>query len=334
MTKTALVTGITGQDGYYLSHLLLNQGYRVVGLVSPHRQPNLAKLGDLANKVEIYNVDLRDPVALLNAVEQLRPQEIYNLAAPSFVPDSWKDPLGTLDLITGTATRLLDAVRQVGLSTRFYQASSSEMFGDVLSSPQDEETSFRPKNPYAAAKLHAHWTMVHHRQRYGLFACSGILYNHESPLRPPQFVTRKVSLAAASIKLGLAQTLEMGNLDAKRDWGFAGDYVKAMWLMLQAEEPEEYVIGTGKLHSVKELVSIAFESVGLNWQNHVVINTDLLRQDEHFQLVANPIKAKKNLGWETEVSFERLLEKMVQTDVERLQSGAIAQASEGKLLVD
>lgn len=334
MTKTALVTGITGQDGYYLSHLLLNQGYRVVGLVSPHRQPNLAKLGDLANKVEIYNVDLRDPVALLNAVEQLRPQEIYNLAAPSFVSDSWKDPLGTLDLITGTATRLLDAVRQVGLSTRFYQASSSEMFGDVLSSPQDEETSFRPKNPYAAAKLHAHWTMVHHRQRYGLFACSGILYNHESPLRPPQFVTRKVSLAAASIKLGLAQTLEMGNLDAKRDWGFAGDYVKAMWLMLQAEEPEEYVIGTGKLHSVKELVSIAFESVGLNWQNHVVINTDLLRQDEHFQLVANPIKAKKNLGWETEVSFERLLEKMVQTDVERLQSGAIAQASEGKLLVD
>ncbi|MBD2252046.1 GDP-mannose 4,6-dehydratase [Nostoc parmelioides] len=334
MTKTALVTGITGQDGYYLSHLLLNQGYRVVGLVSPHRQPNLAKLGDLATKVEIYNVDLRDPVALLNAVEQLRPQEIYNLAAPSFVPDSWKDPLGTLDLITGTATRLLDAVRQVGLSTRFYQASSSEMFGDVLSSPQDEETTFRPKNPYAAAKLHAHWTMVHHRQRYGLFACSGILYNHESPLRPPQFVTRKVSLAAASIKLGLVQTLEMGNLDAKRDWGFAGDYVKAMWLMLQAEEPEEYVIGTGKLHSVKELVSIAFESVGLNWQNHVVINTDLLRQDEHFQLVANPIKAKKNLGWETEVSFEGLLEKMVQTDVERLQSGAIAQAPEGKLLVD
>ncbi|MBD2343032.1 GDP-mannose 4,6-dehydratase [Anabaena subtropica] len=334
MLKTALVTGITGQDGYYLSHLLLNQGYRVVGLVSPHRQPNLAKLGNLATKVEIYTVDLRDPTALLNAVEQLRPQEIYNLAAPSFVPDSWKDPLGTLDLITGTATRLLDAVRQVGLSTRFYQASSSEMFGDVLSSPQDEETTFRPKNPYAAAKLHAHWTMVHHRQRYGLFACSGILYNHESPLRPPQFVTRKVSLAAASIKLGLAQTLEMGNLDAKRDWGFAGDYVKAMWLMLQVQEPEEYVIGTGKLRSVKELVSIAFESVGLNWENHVVINTDLLRQDEHFQLVANPEKAKKNLGWEPEVSFEGLLEKMVQTDVARLQDGAIAQAAEGKLLVE
>jgi len=334
MTKTALVTGITGQDGYYLSHLLLNQGYRVVGLVSPHRQPNLAKLGNLATQVEIYNVDLRDPLALLNAVEQLRPQEIYNLAAPSFVPDSWKDPLGTLDLITGTATRLLDAVRQVGLSTRFYQASSSEMFGDVLSSPQDEETTFRPKNPYAAAKLHAHWTMVHHRQRYGLFACSGILYNHESPLRPPQFVTRKVSLAAASIKLGLAETLEMGNLDAKRDWGFAGDYVRAMWLMLQADEPEEYVIGTGKLRSVKELVSIAFDSVGLNWENHVLINTNLLRKDEHFQLVANPNKAKKNLGWEPEVSFEALLEKMVQTDIERLQNGSITQASEGKLLVE
>lgn len=334
MTKTALVTGITGQDGYYLSHLLLNQGYRVVGLVSPHRQPNLAKLGNLATQVEIYNVDLRDPLALLDAVEQLRPQEIYNLAAPSFVPDSWKDPLGTLDLITGTATRLLDAVRQVGLSTRFYQASSSEMFGDVLCSPQDEETTFRPKNPYAAAKLHAHWTMVHHRQRYGLFACSGILYNHESPLRPPQFVTRKVSLAAASIKLGLTETLEMGNLDAKRDWGFAGDYVKAMWLMLQVNEPEEYVIGTGKLRSVKELVSVAFDSVGLNWENHVVINTDLLRQDEHFQLVANPNKAKKNLGWEPEVSFEALLEKMVQTDIERLQNGSITQATEGKLLVE
>lgn len=334
MTKTALITGITGQDGYYLSHLLLSHGYRVVGLVSPHRQPNLAKLGSLANQVEIYTVDLRDSVALLNAVEQLRPQEIYNLAAPSFVPDSWKDPLGTLDLITGTATRLLDAVRQVGLSTRFYQASSSEMFGDVFCSPQDEETSFRPKNPYAAAKLHAHWTMVHHRQRYGLFACSGILYNHESPLRAPQFVTRKVSLAAASIKLGLADTLEMGNLDAKRDWGFAGDYVKAMWLMLQAEEPEEYVIGTGKLHSVKELVSMAFECLGLNWQNHVVINDDLLRPDEHFQLVANPGKAKRNLGWETEISFEKLIETMVQKDIERLQNGKIAQISEKQLLVE
>ncbi|WP_066379181.1 MULTISPECIES: GDP-mannose 4,6-dehydratase [unclassified Anabaena] len=333
MTKTALITGITGQDGYYLSHLLLKHGYKVVGLVSPHRQPNLTKLGNLANQVEIYTVDLRDSVALFNAVEQLRPQEIYNLAAPSFVPDSWKDPLGTLDLITGTATRLLDAVRQVGLSTRFYQASSSEMFGDVFCSPQDEETPFRPKNPYAAAKLHAHWTMVHHRQRYGLFACSGILYNHESPLRAPQFVTRKVSLAVASIKLGLADTLEMGNLDARRDWGFAGDYVKAMWLMLQAEEPEEYVIGTGKLHSVKELVSLAFDSVGLNWQNHVVINQNLLRPDEHFQLVANPNKAKTNLNWQPEISFEHLLETMVKTDIDRLQNRQVTQISEKQLLV-
>lgn len=334
MTKTALITGITGQDGYYLSHLLLKQGYRVVGLVSPYRQPNLAKLGSLANQVEIYTVDLRNSEALLAAVEQLRPQEIYNLAAPSFVPDSWKDPLGTLDLITGTATRLLEAVRQVGLSTRFYQASSSEMFGDVTCSPQDEETPFRPKNPYAAAKLHAHWTMVHHRQRYGLFACSGILYNHESPLRPPQFVTRKVSLAAASIKLGLSNTLEIGNLDAKRDWGFAGDYVDAMWRMLQVDEPEEYVIGSGKIHSVRELVSTAFECVGLNWQNHVIVNTDLLRTDEHFQLLANPHKAKRNLGWEPQVSFERLLEKMVQTDVERLQNSTIAQTPGGEILVE
>ncbi|QSJ15035.1 GDP-mannose 4,6-dehydratase [Nostoc sp. UHCC 0702] len=334
MTKTALITGITGQDGYYLSHLLLNQAYRVVGLVSPHRQPNLAKLGNLATRVEIYTVDLRDSKALLTAVEQLRPQEIYNLAAPSFVPDSWQDPLGTLDLITGTATRLLEAVRQAGLSTRFYQASSSEMFGDVTCSPQDEETPFRPKNPYAAAKLHAHWTMVHHRQRYGLFACSGILYNHESPLRPPQFVTRKVSLAAASIKLGLTQTLEMGNLDAKRDWGFAGDYVEAMWRMLQVDEPEEYAIGTGKLHSVRELVSTAFECVGLDWQKYVVINTNLLRADEHFQLVANPSKAKKNLGWEPQVSFEELLEKMVKTDMERLQNGLVTPTSASSLGVE
>jgi GDPmannose 4,6-dehydratase len=324
MTKTALITGITGQDGYYLSNLLLDWGYRVVGLVPPQRQPNLAKLGSLANRVEIYTVDLRDSKALLSAVEQLLPHEIYNLAAPSFVPDSWNDPLGTLDLITGTATRLLDAIRQVGLSTRFYQASSSEMFGDVTTSPQDEDTPFRPKNPYAAAKMHAHWTMVHHRQRYGLFACSGILYNHESPLRTPRFVTRKVSLAAASIKLGLAETLEIGNLDALRDWGFAGDYAEAMWLMLQASEPEEYVIGSGKLHSVRELVATAFETVGLNWEKYVVINTNLLRSDEHFQLVANPTKAKQNLGWQVKVGFEKLIETMVKSDLERLQSGAIS----------
>jgi GDPmannose 4,6-dehydratase len=324
MIKTALITGITGQDGYYLSHLLLERHYRVVGLVPQSRQSNLTKLGYLANFVEIYTVDLTDSMALLTAVEQLRPHEIYNLAAPSFVPDSWKDPLGTLDLITGTATRLLEAIRHVGLSTRFYQASSSEMFGDVKYSPQDEETPFRPKNPYAAAKLHAHWTMVHHRQRYGLFACSGILYNHESPLRAPQFVTRKVSLAAASIKLGLADKLEMGNLDAKRDWGFAGDYVEAMWRMLQADQPEEYVIGTGELHTVRDLVACAFECVGLDWTRYVSINPQLLRPDEHFQLVANPAKARCNLGWEIQVSFEELIEQMVKTDLEQLKTGAIA----------
>lgn len=196
------------------------------------------------------------------------------------------------------------------------------MFGDVFISPQDEETPFRPKNRYAAAKMHAHWTMVHHRQRYGLFACSEILYNHESLLRPPQFVTGKVSLAVASIKLGLINTLEMGNLDAKRDWGFAGDYVKPMWLMLQVDQSEEYVIGTGKLHSVRDLVATAFESVGLDWTHYVVQNTSLVRRNEHFHLVANRSKAKRNLGWEPQVSFEKLLEKMVKTDLERLQSGA------------
>jgi GDPmannose 4,6-dehydratase len=324
MEKTALITGITGQDGYYLSRLLLQKGYRVVGLVPPHRQSNLTKLGEIANQVEIYTVDLTDSNALLQAVEQLKPQEIYNLAAPSFVPDSWDDPLGTLDLVTGTATRLLAAVRQVGLSTRFYQASSSEMFGQVDQSPQDERTPFRPMNPYAAAKVHAHWTMVHHRQRYNLFACSGILYNHESPLRPPNFVTRKVVLAAASIKLGLSDRLEMGNLDAKRDWGFAGDHVEAMWRMLQADEPEDYVIGTGKLHSVRQLVETAFSCVDLDWTRYVLVDARLFRPDEHFHLVANPAKAKQNLDWEPQVSFEALIEEMVVKDLERLQTSTLS----------
>ncbi len=327
MIKTALITGITGQDGYYLSLLLLEKGYRVVGLLPPQRQSNIAKLGHLASQVEVYAVDLTDSAALEVAVEQTQPQEIYNLAAPSFVPDSWNDPLGTLDLITGTATRLLAAVRKAGLATRFYQASSSEMFGDVDRSPQDEQTPFRPMNPYAAAKLHAHWTMVHHRQRYGLFACSGILYNHESPRRPPQFVTRKVCLAAAAIKLGLSETIEMGNLDAKRDWGYAGDYVEAMWRMLQVDLPEDYAIGTGELHSVRELVAAAFECVGLDWTRYVMVEPKLFRADEHFQLVANPAKAKNNLKWEPQVSFEALIEKMVLKDLERLENGTITPAA-------
>lgn len=321
MAKTALITGITGQDGYYLSHLLLEKGYQVVGLVPPKRQNNVAKLGSVANQIKIAAVELTDSQALQEIVEQQHPDEIYNLAAPSFVPDSWNDPLGTLDLVTGTATRLLAGVRNVGLKTRFYQASSSEMFGEVDRSPQDEQTPFRPKNPYAAAKLHAHWTMIHHRQRYNLFACSGILFNHESPRRPPSFVTRKVSLAAASIKLGLSDSLEMGSLDAKRDWGYAGDHVEAMWRMLQADEPEEYVIGTGQLHSVRELVEAAFSCVGLDWQRYVVVNPKFFRADEHFHLVANPSKAKSKLGWQPQVSFEQLIEKMVLNDLERLQTG-------------
>ncbi len=318
MKKTALITGITGQDGYYLSQLMLGKGYRVVGLIPPARQSSIVKLDDLAEKVEIYSVDLTDAAALTQAVEQLQPTEIYNLAAPSFVPDSWEDPLGTLDLITGTATRLLSATRQLGLATRFYQASSSEIFGNVQSAPQSEETSFHPKNPYGAAKLHAHWTMVHHRDRYGLFACSGILYNHESPRRPPQFVTRKISLAAAAIKLGLRDRLSIGNLDAKRDWGFAGDHVEAMWRMLQADEAEDYVIGTGKLHTVRDLVSAAFSCVGLDWQKYVETDPELIREDEHFQLVADPSKAMRNLDWKPQVSFEQLIETMVQADLNRL----------------
>lgn len=326
MRKTALIAGITGQDGYYLSKLMLDKGYRVVGLIPPTRQSSIVKLADLANRVEIYSVDLTDAIALTQAVQQLQPAEIYNLAAPSFVPDSWEKPLGTLDLITGTATRLLSATRQLGLPTRFYQASSSEIFGDVQSAPQSEETPFRPKNPYAAAKLHAHWTMVHHRDRYGLFACSGILYNHESPRRPPQFVTRKVSLAAAAIKLGLRDRLPIGNLNAKRDWGFAGDHVEAMWRMLQADQPEDYVIGTGRLHTVQDLVSAAFACVDLDWENYVETDLALVREDEHFQLVADPSKAKRKLNWEPQVSFDRLVENMVQADLKRLAAGNVSLA--------
>ena len=324
MTKTAVITGVTGQDGYYLSRFLLQKGYRVVGLVLPQRQSNLAKLGSLVNKLEIYAVDLTDTTVLSGLLEQVKPQEIYNLAAPSFVPDSWNDPLGTLDLIARTTTQLLTAVRQAGLATRFYQASSSEMFGQVDRSPQDENTPFRPMNPYAAAKLHAHWTTLHHRQHFDLFACSGILYNHESPRRPTQFVTRKVCLAAAAIKLGISDRLELGNLEAKRDWGYASEYVEAMWHILQKDRPEDYVIGTGKLHSVKELVATAFECVGLDWTRYVVVNPNLIRPDEHFQLVANPTKAKQKLQWQPQVTFEQLIEKMVSKDLERLQNGTIA----------
>ncbi len=323
MAKTALIAGITGQDGYYLTRLLLERGYCVAGLIPPQRRASLAKLDDLAERVRVCAVELTDSAGLLQVVEDLQPEEIYNLAAPSFVPNSWDDPLGTLDLVTGTATRLLAAVRQVGIPTRFYQASSSEMFGTVDRSPQDETTPFRPKNPYAAAKLHAHWTMVHHRERYGLFACSGILFNHESPRRPPSFVTRKVSLAAAAIKLGLRDRLEMGSLDAKRDWGYAGDYVDAMWRMLQADEPDDYAIGTGRLHTVRELVAAAFDYVGLDWQQYVEVNPKFLRADEHFQLVADPSKAKQQLGWQPQVSFEELLARMVKTDLERLQAGTV-----------
>jgi GDPmannose 4,6-dehydratase len=323
MSKTALITGFTGQDGYYLSQLLLQKGYQVIGLLPPDRQDSVVKLEELANQVQVYTVDLRDAAALETAVAQLQPQEIYNLAAPSFVPDSWQDPLGTLDLVTGTATRLLAAVRNTGLATRFYQASSSEIFGAVQEAPQSVATPFRPKNPYGAAKLHAHWTMTHHREQYNLFACSGILYNHESPRRPPQFVTRKVTLAAAGIKLGLMDRLSMGNLEARRDWGFAGDYVEAMWRMLQADTPRDYVIGTGILHSVQDLVDFAFSSVDLDWQKYVEVSTDLLRRDEHFQLVADPTNAKRDLQWSPQVTFEQLIERMVQADLQRLQSGQV-----------
>lgn len=323
MKKTAVITGVTGQDGFYLSQFLLRKGYKVAGLLPLNRQHNLNKLGSLVERIQICTINLQNPDDLLGVIDTLRPTEIYNLAAPSFVPASWDDPLGTLDLVTGTATRLLKSVRDLKLASRFYQASSSEMFGNVTESPQDENTPFRPRNPYGAAKLHAHWSMSHHRERYDLFACSGILYNHESPLRPPQFVTRKVTLAAASIKLGFSDYLKVGNLDAKRDWGFAGDYVDAMWRMLQSDSPEDYVIGTGQLRTVRELVSLAFGAVDLDWEKYVVVEESLFRPDEHFQLAANTHKAKVNLNWTPQVTFNQMIETMVLTDLKRLKNGEI-----------
>jgi GDPmannose 4,6-dehydratase len=317
--KTALITGITGQDGSYLAELLVEKGYRVVGMT---RQSTVgsARFQHLNDGVELVQGDLLDSSSLVSALQETEPDEVYNLAAQSFVPTSWNQPVLTGEFTGLGVTRMLEAIRQVKPSIRFYQASSSEMFGKVRQMPQNEETPFYPRSPYGVAKVYGHYLTVNYRESYDLFAVSGILFNHESPRRGLEFVTRKVCDGAARISLGLAQTLPMGNLEAERDWGFAGDYVHAMWLMLQQEQATDYVIATGEAHSVRELCEIAFAKVGLDYEDYVVADPALLRPAEVDHLIGDASKARAQLGWAPTVDFRQLVELMVDADLARLQA--------------
>ncbi len=317
--KVALVTGITGQDGSYLAEFLLSQGYRVVGMVRRASTENFERIAHLRNKVELLQGDLLDQLSLISVLTDVKPDEVYNLAAQSFVPTSWQQPVLTGEFTALGVTRLLEAVRLVNPQIRFYQASSSEMYGKVRETPQNELTPFYPRSPYGVAKCYGHFITVNYRESYNLFAVSGILFNHESPRRGLEFVTRKVTHGVARIKLGIDTELRLGNLDAKRDWGFAGDYVKAMWQMLQQSEPEDYVIATGETHSVKDLVECAFSHVGLDWKKYVKSDERFMRPAEVDLLVGDHSKARKDFGWDPEVSFESLVKMMVDADIERNQ---------------
>jgi GDPmannose 4,6-dehydratase len=313
--KTALVTGISGQDGSYLAEHLLSLGYRVYGLVRRTSVRNLDRISHLRDQVELLAGDLLDQNSLINAIIESQPDEIYNLAAQSFVPASFSQPVLTGEFTALGVTRILEAIRVVNAKIRFYQASSSEMFGKVQTVPQNEETKFHPRSPYGVAKLYGHWMTVNFRESYGIFAVSGILFNHESPRRGPEFVTRKITLAAAKVAAGLAKELRLGNLDAQRDWGFTGDFVKAMHLMLQQPEPNDYVIGTGETHTVREFVELAFAHLGLDWQKHVVIDPKFVRPAEVDLLISDPRRAREELGWKPVVSFQDLVKMMVDSDV-------------------
>ncbi len=327
MQKRALITGITGQDGSYLAELLLEEGYRVIGMVRRSSAPNLDRIEHLLDRIELRPADLLDQLSLVRLIDDVRPHELYNLAAMSFVPASWDQPLLTGDFNSLGVTRILDAIRQVDPGIRLYQASSSEMFGKVREVPQTETTPFYPRSPYGVSKVFGHYITVNYRESYGLFACSGILFNHESPRRGLEFVTRKVSDGVARIKLGLAQYLSLGNLDACRDWGFAGDYVRAMWLMLQQDKADDYVIATGISHSVRDLVAAAFGHVGLDWQEYVRTDPRLLRPAEVDHLIGNPAKACAVLGWQPTVDFKGLVGMMVDADLARLSSSGHVSAS-------
>ncbi len=320
MPKRALITGITGQDGSYLSELLLDQGYEVYGVTRRLSSANYWRIEHLLDRITLIPGDLLDQLSIIRALERVRPTELYNLAAMSFVPASWDQPMLTGEFNSQGVTRVLEAVRVVDPSIRIYQASSSEMFGKVREIPQKETTPFYPRSPYGVSKVFAHYITVNYRESYGLFAVSGILFNHESPRRGLEFVTRKVTDGVARIKLGLAKELRLGNLDAQRDWGFAGDYVQAMWLMLQQDAADDYVIATGKSHSVQDLVEVAFARVGLDWRKHVVQDPAFLRPAEVDHLIGDASKAGASLGWTPKVSFEQLIEMMVDADLKRLKA--------------
>jgi GDPmannose 4,6-dehydratase len=315
----ALITGVTGQDGSYLAELLLSKGYDVVGVVRRTSHHSYERIEHLLDRIEVVAADLLDQHSLTVVLQDTRPDEVYNLAAQSYVPTSWSQPVLTGEFTALGVTRILEAVRLVHPTAKFYQASSSEMFGRVTETPQRETTPFYPRSPYGVAKVYGHWITVNYRESYNLFAVSGILFNHESPRRGIEFVTRKVTDAVARIKLGRARELRLGNLDARRDWGFAGDYVDAMWRMLQQPAPQDYVIGTGKAHSVRDLVEAAFGHVGLNWQDYVVSDPKFMRPAEVDVLLADPSKARKELGWTPRVEFRELVAKMVDADLERLR---------------
>ncbi len=313
----ALITGITGQDGSYLAEFLLSQGYEVFGLVRRTSTVNFERIGHIQDQLTLVSGDLLDQTSLMQVIDTYRPQEVYNLAAQSFVQTSWQQPVFTGEVTALGVTRLLDAIRAVDPTIRFYQASSSEMFGKVQEVPQKETTPFYPRSPYGVAKVYGHWITVNYRESYGLHATSGILFNHESPRRGLEFVTRKVTDGVVRIKLGLADKLALGNLDSQRDWGYAGDYVRAMWLMLQQDESDDYVIATGETHSVQKLCEVAFSCVDLAWEKHVVQDPRYMRPAEVDMLVGDASKAGKKLGWEPHVSFEELIHMMVDADLER-----------------
>jgi GDPmannose 4,6-dehydratase len=318
----ALITGVTGQDGSYLAEFLLEKGYEVVGMVRRTSHDSYERIEHLLDRIEVVAADLLDQHSLTVVLQETRPDEVYNLAAQSFVPTSWNQPVLTGEFTALGVTRILEAIRLANPKARFYQASSSEMFGKVSETPQRETTSFHPRSPYGVAKVYGHWITVNYRESYGLFAVSGILFNHESPRRGIEFVSRKVTDGVARIKLGRATDLRLGNLDARRDWGFAGDYVEAMWLMLQQSEARDYVVGTGETHSVRELVELAFGRVGLDYRQYVVSDPRFHRPAEVDVLLADPTKARKELGWKPKVSFPELVAMMVDADLARLSAAA------------
>ncbi len=319
MSRKALITGITGQDGSYLAEFLLERGYEVHGMVRRASTENFERIGRLHGRLQLHQADLLDQLSIITIIQEVRPHEVYNFAAQSFVPTSWSQPLLTGEFTALGVTRMLEAVRLVDPTIRFYQASSSEMFGKVQQEPQNEQSPFWPRSPYGVAKVYGHWITVNYRESYDIFACSGILFNHESPLRGKEFVSRKISDGVARIKLGVQDKLVLGNLEAMRDWGFAGDYIQAAWRMLQQDQPDDFVVATGVKHSVRELVELAFNHVGLDWHEYVVSDPKLFRPAEINTLRGDASKARRILGWEPTVSFAELIRMMVDADLERVR---------------